>query len=532
MSRGEIPRKPWKNVIDLTSRAKREARDAETAASFVEPDDALPEVTLAGLPPALAGAVRAAGWPDLMPVQRKAIPYLLAGRDMIVQSRTGSGKTGAFLLPLFDRLDDTLARPQALILSPTRELARQIFDEFERIKGERGLKAVAIYGGVRYGPQLDKLAAGAQVVVGTPGRVLDHLQRRTLSLDHCRAFVLDEADEMLSMGFYPDMMAMRSWLPKERQSCMFSATIPPRVKALAHEFLRDPGFLSLSTGNVSVDAIEHRYYRVDPMQKDRTLVRLIELENPESAIIFANTRREVEYLGQFLSNYGYDAASLSGDLSQKAREAVMRRIRSGRLRFLVATDVAARGIDISDLSHVFMFNMPDDQEYYVHRAGRTARAGKTGTSITLVSIEEETNLKRTAHKYGIEMQRAELPTDADVEARVNERMTVTLEARYRTKTNLNRERLRRFLPMVEELAREEPELLAMLVDDLYHDTLHGTSGREAEPEIDSDEYHPDEVHAEAPAADAEARKKRKKRKKRRTGEGSADPGPARETDAD
>ena len=522
MKRGEIPRKSWKNIIDLTSRAKLEARSETAAASFTEPDPPLPEASLATLPPALVRSVEEAGWADLMPVQRKAIPYLLAGRDMIVQSRTGSGKTGAFLLPLFERLDESLLRPQALILSPTRELARQIYDEFERIKGDRGLSAVSIYGGVRYGPQLDKLAAGAQVVVGTPGRILDHLQRRTLTLDAVRAFVMDEADEMLSMGFFPDMMAMRGYLPKDRQSCMFSATIPGRVKTLAHEFLRDPGFLSLSTGNVSVDTIAHRYYRVESMQKDRTLVRLIELENPESAIIFANTRREVEYLGTFLSNYGYDAASLSGDLTQKAREQVMKRVRAGRLRFLVATDVAARGIDISDLSHVFMYNMPADQEYYVHRAGRTARAGKTGISITLATIEDETNLKRTAHKYGIEMQRDELPTDADVEARVNERMTVTLEARYRTKSNLNRERMRRFLPMVEELAREEPELLAMLVDDLYHNALHGTSDRPIEVEEESDEYYPDaDVRTEAapPAGATGDRpdKKRKKRKKRRPG---------------
>jgi ATP-dependent RNA helicase DeaD len=221
-----------------------------------------------------------------------------------------------------------------------------------------------------------------------------------------------------------------------------------------------------------VDTIQHRYYRVDAMQKDRTLQRLIELENPESAIIFANTKREVEYLGTFLTNYGYDAASISGDLTQKAREAIMERIRKGNLRFLVATDVAARGIDISDLSHVFMYDVPQDQEYYVHRAGRTARAGKTGTAIVLATIDTETNLKRTTQKYGIDVERGEEPTDEDVAARVSERMTVTLESRYRGKTNMKRERLERFVPMVEDLAREEPELLAMLIDELYHDTLH------------------------------------------------------------
>ncbi len=458
--------------IDLSSRGQLEAKSDREKASFLEPELSLPAATLESLPEALRTRVANAGWTSLMPVQSKAIPYLQDGRDMIVQSKTGSGKTGAFLLPLFDKLDASLKAPQALILSPTRELARQIFEAFQEMTGDSGLTGVVIYGGVKYAPQLQALEEGCQVVVGTPGRILDHLQRRTLVLDDISTFILDEADEMLSMGFLPDMREMKRYLPTPRQSCMFSATMPHRVRNLAKSFLDEPGFLSLSTGNVGVEEIRHKYYRLDAMQKDRTLVRLIELENPDSAIIFANTKREVEYVGTFLANYGYDAASISGDLSQAAREAVMKRIRDGNLRFLVATDVAARGIDISDLSHVIMYDVPQDQEYYIHRAGRTARAGKTGTALVLTTIETERQLLQTAHKYAIEMERAEVPTDEDVRSRVSERMTVTLESRFRDKTNLNRERLQRFIPMVEELAREEPELLAMLIDDLYHDTLH------------------------------------------------------------
>lgn len=482
--------------IDLTSRARLEAKVEQNKSAFLEPETKLEPATVDQLPEALRDAVKAAGWTSLMPVQAKAIPYLLDGRDMIVQSKTGSGKTGGFLLPLFDKLDATLKEPQALILSPTRELARQIYEAFDEMSGKAGLTATVIYGGVKYQPQLDALEKGTQVIVGTPGRILDHIQRRTLRLDHMKVFILDEADEMLSMGFLPDMRELRRFLPKDRQSCMFSATMPMRVRSLANDFLKEPGFLSLSTKSVSVDEIQHRYYRVDPMQRDRTLQRLIELENPESAIIFANTKREVEYLGTFLTNYGYDAASISGDLSQKAREKIMARIRAGNLRFLVATDVAARGIDISDLSHVFMYDVPQDQEYYIHRAGRTARAGKTGTAIVLATIETETNLKRTAHKYAIDLERGELPTDEDVAARVSERMTVTLESRYRDKTNMNRERLERFVPMVEELAREEPELLAMLVDDLYHQTLHSNpnapESREGETEKAETHRKPDD----------------------------------------
>jgi ATP-dependent RNA helicase DeaD len=461
-------------TIDLTTKALLEAKVERAKSAFQEPDPPLKPATLEDLPESLQAGVRAAGWTSLMPVQAKAIPYLLSGRDMIVQSKTGSGKTGGFLLPLFEALDPDIKQPQALILSPTRELARQIYEAFEEMKGGHRLTATVIYGGVKYQPQLDALERGTQVIVGTPGRILDHVQRRTLKLDGIRFFILDEADEMLSMGFLPDMKEMRRHLPAKRQSCMFSATMPMRVRALASDFLDKPGFLTTATeGNEGVDTIQHRYYRVDAMQKDRTLQRLIELENPESAIIFANTKREVEYLGTFLTNYGYDAASISGDLTQKAREAIMERIRKGNLRFLVATDVAARGIDISDLSHVFMYDVPQDQEYYVHRAGRTARAGKTGTAIVLATIDTETNLKRTTQKYGIEVERGIEPTDEDVAARVSERMTVTLESRYRGKTNMKRERLQRFVPMVEELAREEPELLAMLIDELYHDGLHG-----------------------------------------------------------
>jgi ATP-dependent RNA helicase DeaD len=293
-----------------------------------------------------------------MPVQQKAIPYLLARRDVIVQSKTGSGKTGAFLLPLFELLSAEERHVQALVLTPTRELARQIYEEFERIRDKSGIEAVVIYGGVRYGPQLQALRSGVQLVVGTPGRILDHLQQGNLDLGRIRLLVLDEADEMLSMGFYPDMRQLRRYLARDRQSCMFSATMPPRVRNLAEEFLNKPGFLSLSVGNVGVNEIEHRYYRVDAMQKDRILVRLIEMENPESAIIFANTKRDVEYLGAYLHNSGYNAAIISGDLSQAARERVMSRIRAGALKFLVATDVAARGIDITDLSHVFVYDVP------------------------------------------------------------------------------------------------------------------------------------------------------------------------------
>ncbi len=467
---------PYTQVIDLTSKAQRAERDEQAKSQFPEPDPKLPEATPETFPERVRQAFEATGWPGLMPVQKKAIPYMLDGRDLIVQSRTGSGKTGAFLLPLFDVLDSSRDETQALILTPTRELARQIYEEFERMKSgapeTEALRGALVYGGVRYGTQISELKAGAHVVIGTPGRILDHLDRRTFALGALSVFILDEADEMLSMGFYPAMQTLKRYLPSKRQSYMFSATMPPKVRSLGQEFLSEPSFLGLSAGQISVESIEHRYYRVDQMDKDRALIRLIEMENPDAAIVFANTKREVEYLAKFLGNYGYDVAEISGDLVQKAREKAMDRLRQGALRFLIATDVAARGIDVSDLSHVFQYDVPEDPEYYIHRTGRTARAGKAGTAITLATFEDERRLLSIARRYDFELDKRDLPESEEVAARVAERMVVVLEEMTRAKSNLERERWQRFIPMVEELVREEPELLAMLIDDLYHERMH------------------------------------------------------------
>ena len=456
-------------VIDMTAKAQQAARQERIVSSFSEPDPALPEAVLADLPEFVQSAVKTAGWNSIMPVQKKAIPYMLEGRDIIVQSRTGSGKTGAFLLPLFDIVDPTLSQTQALILCPTRELARQIHEEFTRMCSEETeIRSALVYGGVRFKKQIDALNEGAHVVIGTPGRILDHLYKKSFSLRDLEVLIFDEADEMLSMGFLPAMKEMRRFLPEDRKTFMFSATMPPRVRSLAEDFLYDPGFLSLSVGQVSVDAIEHRYYVVDRMEKDRVLVRLFEMENPDSAIVFVNTKKDVEYLVQFLKNYGHDASSITGDLDQRERERVMDRIRKGDLRFLIATDVAARGIDISDLGYVFMYDVPQDPEYFVHRAGRTARAGKTGTSIVLVSNTEKTQLLRITRKFGIEIDEWPVPSQEEVEVRSAERVTIQLEDAYRSTTNLDRERFQKFIPLVEQLASEEPELLALLVDEMYH----------------------------------------------------------------
>ena len=440
-----------------------------------KPSAPLTDVSLNQLSEKLCSAVARAGWTDLMPVQARAIPYLLAGRNMMIQARTGSGKTAAFLLPMLERLDPTKNHCQALILTPTRELARQVWQEAERLFAGTGLRSVAVYGGVGYGPQREAFRQGVQIVVGTPGRVLDHLLSKTLSLQQLTMLVFDEADRMLSMGFYPDMKKLQRFLPdRSIHGCMFSATFPSQVLHVAQEFLHEPEFLSLSQDHVHVTETEHVYYIVSGMEKDRSLIRIIEIENPSSTIIFCNTKVQVHFVAVVLQHYGYDADELTSDLSQSAREQVMERIRKGQLRFLVATDVAARGIDLPALSHVIQYEPPEDFEAYIHRAGRTSRAGASGVAISLVSQLELFSLNRIARRYEIELIERPLPADADVQAVVSERVIALLEARLRDRDRAVIERSRRFIPLGQSLAQNEDEsaIIAMLLDDYYQQTLH------------------------------------------------------------
>ena len=414
-----------------------------------------------------------------MPVQSQAIPYLLAGRDLVIQARTGSGKTAAFLLPMLERLDPTADRTQALVLVPTRELARQVQRDAEMLWGDSGFRTVAVYGGVGYGPQIDALKAGAHLVVATPGRALDHLLRRTFTLDHISMLVFDEADRMLSMGFYPDMKQVQAYLPNRPiHTTMFSATFPGSVMRTAREFIAEPEFLTLSRDHVHVTDTEHIVYTVPPMEKDRALVRIIEVENPSSAFIFCNTKVNVHYITVVLQRFGYDADELSADRAQADRERILKRVRAGTLRFLVATDVASRGLDIPELSHVIQYELPEDAEDYIHRAGRTGRAGAPGVALSLVSEAETLNLDQIVKRYSIEFQQRPAPTDDDVAAVVGERLTALLEARFRERDALKAERSRRFIALARELAGNEDEsrIIAMLLDDYYQQTLHAPPG--------------------------------------------------------
>ena len=446
--------------------------------SVDEPENALPEVSLADLPQLLQTACAKAGWNSLMPVQSRALPYLLEGRDLMVQSRTGSGKTGTYLLPLMARLNPAMPAVQALILVPTRELAVQVEQEAKTLFKGSGFTVAAVYGGVGYGKQMDALRQGVSVVVGTPGRVLDHLLRRTLNLDHISALIFDEADRMLSIGFYPDMKEIQRYLPETSiHAMLFSATYPPHVLKLAGEFLTDPQMLSLSTTQIHVAEVQHLYCECKSMEKDRTLIKILEVENPASAIIFCNTKATVHFVTAVLQGFGFNADELSADLSQSRREDVLSRLRKGTIRFLVATDVAARGIDIPELSHVFLYEPPDDRESYIHRAGRTGRAGAAGVVISLVDIMEKMELQRIAKYFKVPLTQHMAPTDEEVAHAVGMRVTALLEARFRQLNGLERERMKRFEPLVQSIA-EDPEqrhLLTLLLDDCDQKSLNPTA---------------------------------------------------------
>jgi ATP-dependent RNA helicase DeaD len=443
--------------------------------SAIEPADAPAEISIEELSPELRAACERAGWKSLTPVQAKSIPYLLAGREMLVQSRTGSGKTAAYVLPIMQKINMQQNFAQALVLVPTRELALQVSMEAQMLTQGTNLRTAVVYGGVGYNSQLEAFRGGAQLVVGTPGRILDHLLKNTLSLDHLKILIFDEADRMLSMGFYPDMVKIRKYIPsREISSSMFSATFPPQVIRLADQFLRQPQLLSLSGNQVHIAEIEHLYYVVPGMRKERSLVRIIEIENPASAIIFCNTKDTVHYLSVVLKRFGYDADELSSDLAQSAREKVMARVKRGALRFLVATDVAARGIDIPDLSHVIQYEPPEDPEAYIHRAGRTGRMGSSGVAISLVAEMEKFKLQSIARYYNINMEERQLASDEELERVVAERITALLESRLRARDNLQIERMQRFLPLARNLSQAEDQLslITMLLDDYYQQSLH------------------------------------------------------------
>lgn len=433
-------------------------------------------VTFEELPENIRQACCRAGWKNLMPVQAHSLPYTLNKQDIMVQSRTGSGKTGAFLLPCLTLADPASSACQVLILVPTRELAKQVEHEAQTLFGDT-IASLCLYGGTRYAKQLQALQKGVQVVIGTPGRVLDHLIRRSLDVSKLKLLVFDEADRMLSIGFYQDMLDIKSFIPKKNvQTAFFSATYPPNVLTVAQNFLHEPKTISLSQGQVHVAKASHYFCECKPMDKDRCLTRLLEKENPSQAIIFCNTKNNVHYITGVLQGFGYNALELSADLPQNKREQVLEKLRKGTLQYLVATDVASRGIDIPHLSHVFLYEVPEDRESYIHRAGRTGRAGAAGTVISLVDIMEKLELERLAKFYKIDLQAYQDPSSEEIAQLVSERMANHLNKLRRKTTGLEKERAKRFIPLIRELTRDfddidNLQLLTMLFDKEYQQSL-------------------------------------------------------------
>jgi len=441
-----------------------------------EPQENEPKaVKLVELSESIQNAAKEAGWNELTKVQAISIPFAFSGKDLMVQSHTGSGKTGAFVLPMLDMIDSSKKSCQALILVPTRELASQVCSEANMLFEGHDLECAAVYGGVSYKPQIDAFKKGVQVIVGTPGRILDHLIKKNLNLKDISTLILDEADRMLSMGFYPDMVKLKNFMPKKpRKSFMFSATFPMNVVNVSKMFLKNPEMLNLSSNHIHALETTHEFYNIPMMTKDRWLMKLIELENPASAIVFCNTKVKVHYITEVLKRFGYDADELSADLSQNQREKVLTRIKKNELRFLVATDIAARGIDISKLSHVFHYETPEDHEAYIHRSGRTGRAGASGKVISLSEGVEAIELKKIAKKFKIDLEEKQLPEDETIEKLVAQRVVALLDAKMRNRDNLQKERMRRFDSLVAELSSSQDtiSLLTMLLDDYYHEQMH------------------------------------------------------------
>jgi ATP-dependent RNA helicase DeaD len=370
-----------------------------------------------GLSAATLEVIADLGFEIPTPVQEKAIPPLMAGRDLIAQAPTGTGKTAAYGLPMVEHLDDTRLEPQALVLVPTRELAMQIAEALHALGRQRQMVTLPIYGGQPYERQFRALKRGVQVVVATPGRLIDHLERRTLALETIRTVVLDEADEMLNMGFIEDIERILSALPNGHQTALFSATLPARVQKLAGQYLSKPERVSVAAREAVAPRVRQVYYEVAGPVKSEALARILDFEEPESAIVFVRTKRDADVVAEHLNGAGYIAQAIHGDINQAQRERVLQRFRTGHTQLLVGTDVAARGLDIPDVTHVINYDLPPDPESYVHRIGRTGRAGRSGEALTLVTPRERRQLSMIEHAIHRRIQPLRLPTDADVAER-------------------------------------------------------------------------------------------------------------------
>lgn len=411
-------------------------------------------------------ALEAKGFEEPTEIQKACIPLLLEGEcDVVGQAQTGTGKTAAFGLPILERIDENDRNTQALIMAPTRELAMQVADEIASLAGERHITIGAIYGGTGYEQQFKQLKRGLQIVVGTPGRIQDHLERGTLDISHIRFAVLDEADEMLDMGFIDDIRNILSSSPEEKRMLLFSATMPAPILHLAESFMHDYQIVRIKKRESEQVLTDQYYYLLRESDKMEALCRIIDISEDFYAVVFCRTKLQAEEIGRKLSDRGYDAEALHGDLSQKQREIILSKMKEHRISILVATDVAARGIDIQELTHVINYTIPQDPEAYIHRVGRTGRAGRKGTAITFVTKAELRKLAFIKKVSKFEISEGSLPSPDEIISVRRKRIIASLEE------SLSSDIPQIYTSVVEELGADNARLAALLLSRLYKGDL-------------------------------------------------------------
>lgn len=435
----------------------------------------IPPFSQLGLSETLLNAVRKKGFEEPTAIQALTIPVMLQGdNNIIAQAQTGTGKTAAFGLPLLDRADSSRSQVQALVLAPTRELAVQVSEEMNSLKPDGSLRIVPIYGGQAIGQQLNRLKRGVHVVVGTPGRVIDHLHRKTLDLSHLDYLVLDEADEMLNMGFLEDMEEIMAHTPQDKRTLLFSATMPPRIKSLAEKYMEGYQHLKVDQSPLTTDLTEQRYFEVRESDKFEALCRMVDMEDEFYGLVFCRTKADVDRVASHLSDRGYDAGCIHGDISQAQRERTLDQFKKRTITLLVATDVAARGIDVQDLTHVINFSLPQDPESYVHRIGRTGRAGKSGTAVTFITPREYKRLRFIQRMAGSDIKKSRVP-------RVNEILKAKRRKVYKDIADLKEKGIEEAyqgwaLRLLEE--QDPLETLAALLQITYGEEMNPDSYRE------------------------------------------------------
>ncbi|MBS3898186.1 MAG: DEAD/DEAH box helicase [Dethiobacter sp.] len=393
-------------------------------------------------------AVSMMGFEEATPIQEQAIPAALEGRDLIGQAHTGTGKTAAFGVPLIEKLQRNVLSVQALVVTPTRELAVQVAEELNKLGQFKGIRTLPVYGGQEINRQIRGLQKNPQIITGTPGRLLDHIRRRTIRLSDIKVVILDEADEMLNMGFIEDIEAILKETPTDRQTLLFSATIPTAIQQLARRFMRDAKLITVRSQEVTVPNTEQSHLVLEERQKFDVLCRLLDTQSPDLAIVFGRTKRRVDELYEALNKRGYSAEGIHGDMTQARRDSVMRQFRDGSIDVLVATDVAARGLDISGVTHVYNFDIPQDPESYVHRVGRTGRAGKSGMAVTFVTPREGNQLRAIEHGTRRKIARLPVPT---MQQAIEGQQRLAVEKLLRI---IEGEELTFYNPLAEELLQE------------------------------------------------------------------------------